>query len=184
MSPYYTSPLPPNEYRINGDGTATILLSQGQETVVDAHRLHTLLRYRWVAQGRPAGSYYAIAQVGGKVGRRRYHLHRMVTNAPSGMQVDHRDYDTLNNADSNLRVATATQNQANTKLRANNASGYKGIEPTHRNSQTHWMAKCQGHYLGSFPSREAAARAYDDKARELFGEFARLNFPTECEAAA
>lgn len=31
--------------------------------------------------------------------------------------------------------------------------------------------------LGGYATQELAARAYDAKARELFGEFARCNFP-------
>lgn len=34
-------------------------------------------------------------------------------------------------------------------------------------------------HLGSFDDEAAAARAYDRKARELFGQYAYLNFPEQ-----
>ena len=37
-------------------------------------------------------------------------------------------------------------------------------------------------FLGYFVDEVEAARAYDRKAVELFGEFARLNFPEEWPA--
>jgi hypothetical protein len=33
-------------------------------------------------------------------------------------------------------------------------------------------------YLGRFDSMEEAAMAYDEKAKEIYGRFAILNFPT------
>ena len=37
--------------------------------------------------------------------------------------------------------------------------------------------------LGRFRDELAAAEAYDEAARELFGEYARLNFPDGVDAA-
>lgn len=45
-----------------------------------------------------------------------------------------------------------------------------------RQSQIH--ARTKSYYLGIYPTPEDAARAWDAKAKEIHGEFARLNFPT------
>lgn len=65
-------------------------------------------------------------------------------------------------------------------LRKNTTSGYLGV---HLREYQRWAAQIkfnhQKIYLGSFATPEEAARAYDAKARELYGDKARLNFPHE-----
>jgi len=86
----------------------------------------------------------------------------------------------------NLRLATNSQNNANTRARS--ASGYKGVYAHHQEGQTRYVAEiaCEErkHYLGIYATADDAAHAYDMKARELFGEFAQLNFPHESVAPA
>lgn len=64
----------------------------------------------------------------------------------------------------------------NAEINDNNTSGYKGV---HRCSNG-WVARIgyemKRLYLGYFTSPEAAAHAYDEAARKLFGEAALTNF--------
>lgn len=108
-------------------------------------------------------------------------LHTFLTGWP---YIDHRNGDGLDNQRRNLRPATGTQNNANTRRRTDNTSGFKGV--SWRPDANRWHARVQSgrklRHLGYFDTAEAAARAYDAAARELFGEFARPNFPEEISA--
>jgi hypothetical protein len=76
---------------------------------------------------------------------------------------------------SNLREATAVENQWNQGRRSSNTSGYKGVY-WNREKQK-FMARCQvngkDNYLGLFPTAEAAHAAYVAFAKEHHGDFAR-----------
>jgi hypothetical protein len=57
----------------------------------------------------------------------------------------------------------------------NSSSKYRGVSVT---NSCKYRARCGvGMCLGYFKSEEDAARAYDEKAKELFGDKAKLNFP-------
>ena len=76
--------------------------------------------------------------------------------------MDHVNGDRADNRWCNLREATQSQNQANTSMRADNISGYKGVcwHKGHRK----WTAKIQvsgeRRYLGYFDTPERAFIAY------------------------
>ena len=57
--------------------------------------------------------------------------------------------------------------------RKDNKTGYKGVAARGNN----WRAKVASYWLGNFATPEAAARAYDEKAKELWGGDCYLNFP-------
>lgn len=93
---------------------------------------------------------------------------------PSG-EIDHINGDPLDNRLANLRLATRSQNLANTKLLPSNTSGFKGVsfsKKLHR-----WRASIcinqQRKHLGFFNSPEAAHAAYVSAAEQCFGVFAR-----------
>ncbi len=94
---------------------------------------------------------------------------------PSG-HLDHKDGNKANIKISNLRLATYSQNNGNRKKSLGKSSVYKGVSKTKWNT---WKASIRkdkkGFHLGTFNNELEAAMAYDKAAKELFGEFAKLN---------
>lgn len=91
-------------------------------------------------------------------------------------RLDHRNRDRSNNSISNLRKASNSQNQMNAAS-GRNSSGYKGVS-WHKHTKK-WVARIRKDgkliALGCFSDPKEAARAYNDAAQKLFGEFALLN---------
>lgn len=120
-----------------------------------------------------------------KVGSRwvRVLLHRFLLDAPTGVMVDHKNGNGLDCTRGNLRVANRNQKQHNSGPR-NGTSRFKGV---YRKTKNRWAAQIKARqtyrYLGLFATEEDAASAYDEAAKELHGEFARLNFPDDTPRA-
>lgn len=150
-----------------------IILNHGKRALVDDEDYEWLTRLTWYAM-KPGNTnnYYAYNSKG------RVFMHSLVMNAAAGQQVDHRNGDGLDNRKENLRFTSNAQNQYNRRLPGNSTSGYKGVSWNKKSRK--WQAQIakdkKPYYLGLFDTAEAAARAYDAKARELFGEFAKPNF--------
>lgn len=106
-------------------------------------------------------------------------MHRQITGVVDGMDVDHINGDGLDNRRENLRICSHADNQKSHRKHVSwagkpTASKYKGVHWHRKNSK--WCAKLANKYIGSFQIEEDAAIAYDNKARELFGAFAKTNF--------
>ena len=148
-----------------------IPLTRGKYALVDDRDYETLSRFRWHAINR-SGWWYAAKGSAPNV----EYMHRVIARPEGGLLVDHKDGDGLNNVRENLRVATHAQNMRNRKIQKNNTSGFKGV---HLDCGK-WRAKIkyngQWTHLGLYLDPVQAARVYDAKAKELFGEFARPNF--------
>jgi hypothetical protein len=136
-------------------------------------RLHVAERVR---DGRVIMGPYARTTLPGS-GKTVY-LHTLITGWP---MVDHRDHDGLNCQLHNLRETTPPLNSANRLETPGHTSRYKGVSWVPRSRP--WKAEIRtggrAIYLGIYWDEAEAARAYDRKAREIWGPFACLNFPDE-----
>lgn len=160
-----------------------IPLTQGLTALVDDEDYERLKGYRWFGQRSKNGrTGYAMTKVGhGRKGTKRVYMHQLIlgSGAP-GMEIDHKNCNGLDNRRENLRWATKAQQRANQPARRDSRTGLKGVNLFQgRYWAAHIREGGKQRHLGYFPTAEAAARAYDNRARELFGEFAYLNFPDQ-----
>ena len=89
--------------------------------------------------------------------------------------VDHIDGNTLNNRRGNLRIVTPQQSAANQKSRGG-ASQYRGVSKGRGDKWEVQLTSAGVRWcLGTYDTEEQAAAVYDKKAKEIHGEFARLN---------
>ena len=95
--------------------------------------------------------------------------------------MDHQNRNRADNTRANLWVCTPKENGRNRGKRQVASSRFRGVNYDKRLGK--WRAeiwfKGTHMHIGHFTDEIEAARAYDRKAVELFGEFARLNFPEE-----
>jgi hypothetical protein len=153
-----------------------IPLTQGKFATADDEDYDDVNKYKWFAQHIGEQWYASSAP------KHNAHilLHRYLMKVTEfKIKVDHIDGNGLNCQRSNMRLCTQSQNMRNRGANKNNKSGFKGVSFDKRSSK--WVAGIKLNRkrisIGFYAAPEEAARAYDEKAKELFGEFAHLNFP-------
>ena len=154
-----------------------IPLTRGKVALVDDDVYDYLMQWTWYAR-KSRSTYYATRKSkspqGGCV-----QMHRVFMGAKKGQLVDHANGNGLDNRICNSRRCNHRQNMWNQcKMRRTTSSTYKGV--SWQKQMNKWEAyirhKGKHIYLGCYREEDDAARAYDAKARELFGVFARPNF--------
>lgn len=112
------------------------------------------------------------------VARRRCRAHRLVWKLMTGRDpvnfIDHIDGNRLNNRFSNLREATNSENNFNSKARADNTSGHRGVFYYKRlgKYQVQFNVCGKVRHFGYFATKEEAIDAAKKAIAELHGEFA------------
>jgi len=149
-----------------------IPLGDGYYAYVDAADYEWLSQWTWHLRGG-----YAVRQEKGKL----IFMHRQIVQPPKGAIVDHKNRNKLDNTRNNLRVCTRPENMRNRGKRQGTSSRFKGVCYSKRHGKYFASVYYEGKqlFLGLFTDEIEAARTYDWKAVELFGEFARVNFPEE-----
>lgn len=158
-----------NKHTINGD-ICVVEASNGGSFIIDADKVSVLDDYLWHID--PAYGYVCSTTT-----RHTVRLHRIITNCPDDMMVDHINHDILDNRMCNLRICTNRENIRNRGAQKNNKStGVKGVWPNGKNGyMARIKTKDEPLYLGTFPTIKQASDAYDEAAIKYFGEFACLN---------
>ncbi len=161
-----------------GDNTMKYIpLTKGKYAIVDDDDYEYLMQWKWhVSQQGTA--YYAARSRYSPEHTATISMHRFLMEAPSSKQVDHINHDGLDNQKKNLRLCSRNQNQQNRKsFTAGTTSKHKGVHLHRGKWQVSIKKNGKGVCLGAYVEEDDAGRAYDKKARELFGEFACFNFP-------
>jgi hypothetical protein len=163
-------------------GCGTFELNKGKNTLVDIDDWIVLSQWKWKAMRYANGAHYAYRQERDDSRKlMTITMHRVIMSpVPEGLLVDHENHDSLDNRRRNLRHATPSQNKSNSnkyKVRSDCASRFKGVS-FHKHVKK-WQAEIQKnhvkHQLGYFENEADAARAYDEAAKRIHGEFALTN---------
>lgn len=128
-----------------------------------------------VVAGQEAGHKTANGYVVVNVGGRSHKGHRIAWALMTGEwpteRIDHKDRNGQNNRWSNLRLASHSQNIANSRRRRDNTSGIRGVY----SFQGKWMViithEGVRYYLGLFKKKRDAAQARRAAAQKLYGQF-------------
>lgn len=160
------------------DTKMLIPLTQGQFAIVDSDDFERLNEFRWFAF-KSRQTFYAGRQVTNLDGKRRtLRMHRVITGAPAGLEVDHKNLNGLDNRKGNLRICSTENNLRNRRGTTKGASRFKGVSWSKECGK--WRARIgfenKDYHGGVFSNEIDAARAYDELAKRLFGDFAFLNF--------
>lgn len=154
--------------RIEGD-IAYIPLTKGAESIIDLEDLDKVIGFNWCL----STGYAAI-----NTAKKRCLMHRCILNAPKNQQIDHINLNRLDNRKINLRLCNQSQNNANMFKLSTNKSGYRGVcwDKKHKKWRATIQINKKHTHIGYFDDINEAVKVRDAKAKELFGEFARLNY--------
>ncbi len=135
------------------------------ECIVDDDKYYELIKSKW---------YLSLGYIKTHMNNTTVFIHRYLMNPKQNEIVDHINNNPLDNRISNLRICTSSENSHNRKIKVDK---YAGVYKNKNGNYGAQITKDEISYrLGTYLTEEEAARAYDTKARELYGTNAKTNF--------
>ena len=162
-----------------GDNMKEIQLTKGMVALVDDEDYEWLNQWTWFAV-KEHNNWYAATNMRENGSWQTVRMHRLILGLKRGNNIksDHKNRNGLSNSRNNLRTCTNQQNIMNQRPQGG-TSKFKGV--SRRKNTKKWFAQIgyqnQNIYIGYYDLEIEAAKAYDKKAKELYGEFAFLNYP-------
>jgi hypothetical protein len=160
-------------FKIEGVYCRLIPIGKGFYVIVNEERYAHFIKYKYYSI-KTGPRYTAYAARFDRETKRHIYMHNEILPPPEGHEVDHRNRNGLDNRDLNLRIATPTQQAANTRVPIDSKSGYKGIRQNGKSKRWKVRIVVNGKeiWLGSYLRLEDAISARAAAERLYFGEFA------------
>ena len=155
-----------NEYYEVYTGVTAIRLSKGKFALIDTKNIAKVIHYKWSTCSDKT-TFYAVTNVprpGG--GYTKTGMHRILMNAPHGVEVDHEDGNGLRNLEDNMRLATHRENMQN--WHPQTSSEFSGV-CVRKSGKAEAYIRVLGKqiYLGRFDTETEAAAVYRMACKDL-----------------
>jgi hypothetical protein len=152
------------------------------EFIIDAYNFERVIKHHW-SINKIHNNFYCTTSIYDREIRKQTSitLHRYLLGAlkHDGQIIDHKNCNSLDYREENLRFCTHLQNNQNRRPRKNTLTGFKGVSFCNFKSKMVYRAQIHHNdkdiYLGIFDTPEQAAHKYNEAAKKYFGEYARLN---------
>jgi len=165
--------------KLAGNGFWAIKIRNSGYTLIDSEDYPKIKNFNWRLGTR--GYIMFAKRINSKKMKNTY-LHHFLLDIPNDIMIDHINHNILDNRKCNLRVVTKTQNGQNKSKAKNSNSYYLGVHKKGEYARCKdWIVQVKVNnktsLVGSFDNERHAAMARDIAVKDLYGEYANLNFP-------
>lgn len=159
-----------NKYDLTGE-YGIGYTSKGEEFYFDLEDYDKIKDYCWHIND----SGYIVSMTTDSINSKRICIlmHRIITDCPEDMVVDHINHNKNDNRKYNLRICSQQENRMNSNISKRNTSGYTGVYlcKTSNKWQAYITYNNNDIYLGLFNNKEDAIKARVEAEEKYFGKY-------------